>query len=238
MRPGTAHRRSYRRINGLSALTWALVVFFVVVACSIPVGGEASPLDPDENAAVVYGSGTTTTTEPPEETAINLRLFFIDGNNKLESVIRPLDEPTIGEVLDALQDGPTNEEQTEFEPSGGLRNALPAGLDPQNQPRPEGSSVLAINVSDEAGLRAIGNEDPEQAEFIYSQIVCTLTGLNLRSGDSITGVEFYDSQGQIQIVDANRTPIEGPARASDFNECLTASAEAEAGEESTSTTEA
>ncbi len=210
-----------RRLLGSVAATAAFVS-----ACSLPVGGEIQTLDADEYSEIVYGLDTTTTTEPQAGTQI--RLYFISDLG-LEQVFRPfLAEPTIPEIVTALQEGPTAGEKAD-DPS--LRTELPAGLNPDPQPREEGQETVIVNVSDEGGLRLLINDNPVKAELVLTQLVCTLTKLNLLSGIPITGVEFHDSQGRIPIVDANRASIEGPARASDFNDCLTQSELGELAEE-------
>ncbi len=215
-RRGSATRRQTRlrapRLMGAAVAAVAVTL----AACSLPVGGEIETLDADEYSDIVYGLDTTTTTEPQAGTQI--RLYFVSDQG-LEQVFRPfLAEPTIPEILTALQEGPTEGEQAE---NPTLRTELPAGLNPNPQPRDEGQETVIVDVSDEGGLRLLINDNPVKAEFVLTQLVCTLTKLNLLSGVPITGVEFHDSQGRIPIVDANRASIEGPARASDFNDCLT-----------------
>ncbi|MDH3300088.1 MAG: GerMN domain-containing protein [Acidimicrobiia bacterium] len=194
----------------------SLAIAVALAACSLPVGEEIEPLDVEEYSDVVYGLDTTTTTEPQAGTQI--RLYFASDRG-LERVFRPfLAEPTIPEILTALQDGPTESEQAE---NPTLRTELPAGLNPNPRTREEGQETVIVEVSDEGGLRLLINDNPVKADLVLTQLVCTLTKLNLLSGIPITGVEFHDSQGRIPIVDANRASIEGPARASDFNDCVT-----------------
>lgn len=220
-----------------SSLGSVIVVALVAAACSLPVGGEVETLEADEYSDIVYGLDTTTTTEPQAGTQI--RLYFVSDRG-LEQVFRPfLAEPTIPEILTALQEGPT---ETELAEDPSLRTELPAGLNPNPRTRDEGQETIVVDVSDEGGLRLLINDNPVKAEFVLTQLVCTLTKLNILDGLPITGVEFHDSQGRIPIVDANRASIDGPARASDFNDCTTqAELDALADEEgeggSTSTTE-
>lgn len=213
-RPATLNRHHLRAPNLLGAA--ALAAAITLAACSLPVGGEIETLDADEYSDIVYGLDTTTTTEPQAGTQI--RLYFVSDQG-LEQVFRPFQaEPTVPEILTALQEGPTEGEQTE-NPS--LRTELPAGLNPNPQSRDEGQETVIVDVSDEGGLRSLINDNPLKAEFVLTQLVCTLTKLNILDRVPITGVEFHDSQGRIPIVNANRESIEGPARASDFNDCLT-----------------
>lgn len=204
-----------------SSLRWlasAAAVIIGLAACSLPVGEEIEPLNVDEYSDVVYGLDTTTTTEPQAGTQI--RLYFVSDRG-LERVFRPfLAEPKITEILTALQDGPTESEMAD-DPT--LRTELPAGLNPNPRTREEGQETVIVDVGDEGGLRLLIREDPVKADLVLTQLVCTLTKLNILDGIPITGVEFYDSQGRIPIVDANRAAIEGPARASDFNDCVTQS---------------
>ncbi len=206
-----------RRRQWLGAVATAFVVG-AVSACSVPVGGEINTLEGDEWAEVVSGIDTTTTTQPLADEGTTIRLFFYDELGQLHRVFRPfLAEPTIPEILTALQEGPSDAETAEI-PT--LRTELPAGLNPDPQDR-AGQETIVVNVGDEGGLRPLLNDNPAKAEFVLTQLVCTLTTLNLKSGIPITGVEFHDSEGRIPIVDSNRTPIEGPARASNFNDCIT-----------------
>lgn len=194
----------------------ALVLLLLSASCSLPADGEVNQLDIDEYSEIVRGVNTTTTTQPPSGTSI--RLFFYDENSELRRVFRPfLDKPPILEILTALQEGPS---ETELEEIPTLRTELPAGLNPNPLSR-DGNETLIVQVDDEGGLRPLVNENPVKAELVLTQLVCTLTSLNLLSDIPITGVEFHDSQGRIQILDSNGAAIEGPARASDFNDCMT-----------------
>ena len=198
------------------ALALVVASAALAAACGLPVGGEIQTLDTEEYSEVVFGLDTTTTTQPLAGTQI--RLYFISDLG-LEQVFRPFqDEPTIPEILTALQEGPTEEEAAE-DPS--LRTELPAGLNPDPQGRDEGEETIIVRVDDEGGLRLLFNDNPVKAELVLTQLVCTLTSLNLLSGIPITGVEFQDSQGRIPTFNANRESIDGPARASDFNDCMT-----------------
>lgn len=215
-----------------------LAAIVTLSACSLPVGGEINTLDTEEYADVVRGLDTTTTTQPLADEGTQIRLYFLSEQG-LEWVIRPfLAEPTIPEILTALQEGPTDSEMAE-NPS--LGTELPAGLNPNPQPR-DGQETLIVNVDDEGGLRLLMNDNPVKAELVLTQLVCTLTKLNLKSGIPITGVEFHDSMGRVPIFDSNRASIDGPARAEDFNDCQTQAELAELVDdtdvtESTSTTE-
>ena len=211
-------RRMIPRSSRLLAHSAVAMGALLLTSCSIPVGGEIETLDTAEYADIVSGLDTTTTTQPLPEEGTQIRLYFISDGG-LVQVFRPfVSEPNIAEILTALQEGPTEEEMAD-DPS--LRTELPAGLNPVPQGRDAGEETIIVDVSDEGGLQSLFNENPVKAEYVVTQLVCTLTTLNLLSGIPITGVEFYDSQGRIPIVDANSTSIEGPARASDFNDCVT-----------------
>ena len=231
---GEPNRRSASRLipRPISSLVVSLALLGTMIACSIPVDGEVRALDADEYADVVYGLDTTTTTEPPEGEATPIRLFFINDEG-LAWVRRPLLDTKIPEILDALQQGPSQEELVE---DPGLRSGLPAGLNPSPRQRAEGEQTLIVDVDDAANLRTLPSDNPPLAESVFTQMVCTLTKLNLDV--PITGVEFYDSGGRIPVPDTNRSLIDGPAQASDFNDCLTPAEllELQEGEDGTSTT--
>jgi hypothetical protein len=222
----------------------AVVGIAVLPGCSLPANGDVNALDSAEYSDVVFGESTTTTAPPEDdEEARTLRLYYVVGQEGLGDVLRPFAEPNVAEVLDALQQPPSEDEVAEYaalEFEGALHTELPAGLNPRALPRESGSSVLGIEVDDESNLRTMPNEAPTQAEFVFSQLVCTLTSLNLKSGDKITEVEFYDSAGRIPIVDSNRSLIvDERAGRSDFRDCETVKdrREAAADAESTATTE-
>jgi len=220
-----------------------LAIAVAITSCSLPVGGEVNALDSEEYSDIVFGVSTTSTTTPPAEEATALRLFYVVGEGGLGDVVRPLATATIPEVLVALQQSPTEDEIADYadEFEGPLRTALPAGLNPSLRSWETASTLATILVDDEGELRTMPDEAPAQAESVFSQIVCTLTGLTFKSGAEITEVEFYDSLGQIPIVDANRTRIPddraGPA---DFRDCETVRQRRDAAaeqSESTTTTE-
>jgi len=223
-----------------------IALLLIVGSCGLPVDGEVQALDADEYPEVVFGTTTSTTTAPQDENETErLELYFVVGEG-LGKVRRPFAEPLIDVVLAALQQSPFESEVAEFAAEGfedPLQTALPAGLNPKVLSREPGSSLLAIEVEDEGNLRSMPVENPTLSLLVFSQIVCTITDLDLVSGDNITQVEFHDSTGPIDIVDASGSLIaDGRAGRADFDDCQTvrdqreAAAEAEADAESTTTT--
>jgi len=234
--------------RGRLAKLIVVAVAFLSIAgsCGLPVDGEVQVLDADEFPEVVFGTTTSTTTPPQEEDDTErLELYFVVGEG-LGKVRRPFTEPLIDVVLAALQQSPFESEVAEFAAEGfedPLQTALPAGLNPRVLSREPGSSLLAIEVDDEGNLRSMPVENPTLSLLVFSQIVCTITDLDLVSGANITQVEFHDSTGPIDIVDASGSLIaDGRAGRADFDDCQTvrdqreAAAEAEADAESTTTT--
>ena len=223
-----------------------IVLLLITGSCGLPVDGEVQVLDADEYPEVVFGTTTSTTTPPQDENETErLELYFVVGEG-LGKVRRPFSEPLIDVVLAALQQSPFESEVAEFAAEGfedPLQTALPAGLNPRVLSREPGSSLLAVQVDDEGNLRSMPVENPTLSLLVFSQIVCTITDLDLVSGDNITQVEFHDSTGPIDVVDASGSLIaDGRARRADFDDCQTvreqreAAAEAEADAESTPTT--
>ena len=224
----------------------ATTVTILGAACSLPVNGEVRALDQEDFDDVINGVPTSTTVALDEDELTPIRLYFVVGQEGLGLVFRPLTETRISDVLAALEAQPTEDEIAEYEAEfqATLQTLLPADLNATPRARDEGSSLVQIEVNDEGVLRSMTEQNLGRAAFVFSQIVCTLTNLNLE--DPIDSVEFYDAEGPIPIIDADlsRIPDQRAATRGDFRECETLrdrreaaeAAEAEAEGETTSTT--
>ena len=219
-------------------LVAVVLALLLVSACSLPVDEEVRTLPAEDFEEIVQGGATTSTTTPPEGTPI--ALYFVVGQEGLGEVTRPLEDSGVDQILAALQQSPTEEEIAAYAGDGNLRTALPPELNPTPRQREPGSTLLQIDVADAGNLRELQNDAETTAVFVLSQIVCTVTRLNLET--PIEQVEFWDSTGRLRIIDSDLSVIDGDrASRANYRDCETvrerraAAAEAEA--EETTTTE-
>ncbi len=213
-----------------------LVLAGLASACGIPVSGEVQYLAQDDRQELLQG--TTSTTLPPAtggSTTIDIGLFFIGPDDKLERVIRQYPEaPKVNEVLADLEAGPLPAEIDQFEDLGTLQSLLPAGLSPVLGSRDEERGVQQVIVNPEAELRERLEEDLVTGRLIVSQIVCTILEVGLTN---VTGVEIYDGEEAIPLSDNAAQPIIGPAMLEDFDNCTTGTQERQLLEEADADTE-
>jgi PAS domain-containing protein len=219
-----------------------LAACLLAAGCGIPVSTpEALPQEGRED--LLQGTTTTTTIVAEAET-VEFSLFFIDPDDKLETIERPyaVGAP-VNVVLADLEQPPQPEEQpSEDQEIGLLRSLVPEGLNAtllEETPADEARGVRIIQVAPEAQLRQTLDESPIQARLIVSQVVCTFLGI---APEGTVGVEIVDDQGEIQLTDNAAQLITGAATEEDFGDCKTGTEERleqleaaaeEAGEEST-----
>ncbi len=204
-------RRVPRLIVGIG---FSLIVFGPA-GCGLPEQERAEVIE--DVPADVRAVDATPNTVPAKEVdaaPFSLVLYWHEGNQgRLIRVARPWEaQPTPEEALTQLIKGPTGQEREEtagvefFGPDTGLTDAELA-------PVLEGpvDGVIKVTVGG-VGFRELPNKANVGAE-----LVCTLTEL-----DGIDGVVVYDAQPEpINLVGSNAESIEGPARRSNFGDCVT-----------------
>ncbi len=177
----------------------------LAAGCGIPTQGEARAIEDPPVALFEPLPTTTSTSLPDRDTIYRLRLYWhTDGG---ELVVRERIygvSPTLSEALDELSAGPRTNELAE-DPSTFYGVKFSPSVNPRQDNVENG--VAYILVSDD--FRA-----EENRRLAAAEIVCTALQFN-----RVDAVIIRDSQGEIPVTDINANPIEGPADASDFDNC-------------------
>ena len=153
-------------VVGLAALLGALV------SCGIPLDdGPREITDRDVRELV---RPTTTTTQPaPDGGVIRRVAYYFVRDGGLVEVEAQATDPTIGNAVDLLLDGPTEEQAAD-----GLTTSLPPGT--ELLALRQRGSVVTLNLSSD--LRNIGSTAETEA---YAQLAYTVLGT-----DGVNRVHF------------------------------------------------
>lgn len=115
--PTSSHPTSSHRPSALVVLVVAAVLVVAVASCGVGDTGSASKIDSDNVPFGLLDETTGTTLSPQDGQAATIYLARAD---LLVPVVRTLSPPIgVGELIDALNRGPTDEETR-----AGLRSAL------------------------------------------------------------------------------------------------------------------
>ncbi len=197
------------RRSSLFAWTTMLLIGGLTTACGIPAEDTAQIIDEPRPELFETVPETTSTTQPPGA-AVNLRLYWHTDRDILVVVNRAYSEsPSIQEALDVLTQGPSLEEQGR-NPTTFIQRKFNVSLAPRYLSLNIETGEAVIQVADEALFR----EDSDR-RIAASEIVCT--ALQFRNIDSIT---IVDSLGTIPLTDLDAEPIDGPAMAVHYDDCM------------------
>ncbi len=174
----------------------------LAASCGVPVDSEPIALDTESLPPGL--SSTTTTTLPEEEpTGIEIALFLIGEDGRLDAVDRsfatPVTSQAVVEALIAAADEPELVEQQQ------LVSAIPSTTTVLGVERME--NILVVNLGEE-GFAEI--TEPEQRLRAVAQFVYTLTGLE--SVDAI----LFEIAGERRQVPTDGDPTEEPVDREDF----------------------
>ena len=187
------------------------VAMAIAAACGIPTGQSAQVEEfPDDLLEQL--PPTTAISEPqPESDAVLLSLYFHNDSGQLVRVRRAGSEsPPINIALQSVVDGPTEEEQRAFAPAGVIVAQLPSNLNPRVSFIDDDDGTAYITVADEADFR----NDPDRL-LAAAELVCTAVQFV-----RVDGVYIEDSKDIIPLTDLDARPIDGPANASHYENCL------------------
>lgn len=218
--PDQARPRLVRR----TALV-ATAIALLLAACGIPVS-EPEALSTEGREDLLLGTTTTTTIVDPART-VQFQLYFLNPEDKLETIERTyVDGASINEVLeDLVGQPPQPDEQPDNEETGLLRTAIPDGLTAtllDETPAQAAIGIRVIQINPEAQLRASLDEAPDQARLGVKQLVCTFLGV---APDGTVGVELHDDQGELPLTDDAAQPFSGAATEERFGGCITGTQE-------------
>lgn len=183
-------------------LTLLVLAAALAGSCGVPVDSQPIALDP---ASLPPGlSSTTTTTLPAEEpSGIEIALFLVGENGRLEAVDRSFAATVttqgVIEALIAAADDPELVEEQQ------LVSAIPSTTTVLGVERTD--DTLVVNLGDQ-GFAEI--TEPEQRLRAVAQFVYTLTGLE--SVDAI----LFEIDGERRQVPTDGDPTEEPVNREDF----------------------
>ncbi len=200
----------------------AVALVLATTSCGL-TGQEKAELIAAENVDYELLGTTTSTTSTTivDEPSFQVSLFWhTAGTNALRRVDRGRDsEPTPGQTLLELAAGPTT---AEVESNPDLQSRLDPSMEPELfGPDDQGLYRVRIQQSVDEALT------PDQA----AEIVCTITQFEAISAVLIVGAD--DTPFSLSGVGA--VPIAGPARPSDFADCVETAPPTEDGEGTTTT---
>ncbi len=180
-----------RSILGPVAAAAALAV--LAGACGVPTDDEVELIETDEFTALTTPSPVENSDaiDPFPVIGTEFDLFFVNENQLLEPVTRTFpDGTTQPELLDALVEGPSADEQSDA--------VLVTRLQPVADPRivRNDDGTMVIRVTDEADLRS-----DENLRDIFGQIICTMGPLV-----GVDRVTLEDSEGAIPFSPGDGAP--------------------------------
>lgn len=207
----------------LATRVWQILALaalaLVPVACALPVDDEPRDLSLAEHAELIGGETTTTTTNQLVLDTTNVVLYFVGADGQLRTVRRAVAEPNVKQILDELENQPTEVELEEFpDLISRLNPAFEAKtlgrLDRENEP-----GLLTIEVS--PLLQEVASNDSRQAREAVTQMVCTITNLTFIDNPiPISSVAIIDTAGNpLSITDDEASAVDSPFSNSDFNDC-------------------
>lgn len=193
-----------RRVPGW--LASGAVVSLLVTACAIPTDNAATPITSVPYDLLISSSSTPSTAAAPPDAEYELAPVWAIGDAIFPVIRAFVERPTLNDALLILIEGPSPAEREEFD---GLETLVKPSLNAQI-PDPPADGILTVTIDEETGL-----QDPQVRQVIVAQLVCTFLAF-----DTVEGVIFKDTAGEIvPLTDFASTTIDGPARASHFNEC-------------------
>lgn len=191
------------------------VAKWVALLCALLLVAGACGLQEEEQAELIeevqydlLGTTTSTTSTTVVDTPIFPVFFFwhTAGDNRLRQITRTLAErPSAAQVLTELVDGPLAED---LEQNPDLQSRLDPSMEPQISQVDGGTYQIQITWPAEDGLTT------EQA----AEFVCTAT--QFAEIDAITIVNNDEEPFTFTLSGAGAVPIPGPARTTDFGECI------------------
>lgn len=204
------------------------IVAFVLAACGVPAEEQARTLGtPPFDLLTSSTTVPTATTVPPEE-GFSLRLYWVTPDEQVtpgEPLGLP-EAPTFQTVLNLLTEGPpvpegttdgssttTTAEGEEPAPPP-LRTYITEGLKPETEGTEEALGPVVVNV--DGGVLDIlvadrfrdeASAQPARFRLGIAQVVCTVTQF-----DNVHTVRFFDSRGQLTLVNLDAITIEVATR--------------------------
>lgn len=218
MRPSTRTRR----LDATRAALLAMVAAVLAGACGVPTDSEARSLGtaPFDLLSTTTSSAQATTV-PPEE-GFEITLYWVNPDDQIvpgETFGLP-GEPSFQQVIDLLVAGPPGSGSG---PSGstspaepGLRTYVTEALNPGDDENGGQTGTGPLVTRAEGGrldllvddrFRDESQATPTRFRLAIAQVVCTVTQFR-----NVDEVRFFDSRGQLTLVNLEQLPIEVATR--------------------------
>jgi len=182
----------------------SVAMAFTLTACGLESEQAAEVLEEVQFDLLATSTSTTSTTMP-ESPVFPVQFYWhTAGDNRLQAISRDKEvRPSAGETLRELVQGPTQED---LEANLNLQNRLDPSMEPQLFQIEDSTYQIQINWPIDEALTI------EQA----AEFVCTAA--QFAEIDAVTIVNLDGEQFTLSGTGA--VAIAGPARASDFNDCI------------------
>ena len=170
-----------------------LSLLLLASACGVPTDSDVELIDAEGFAALTdpEDSDSTGATTPLLVEGDEFALYFINGNQELQSVVRPFaDGTTQADLVQALVSGPTEDERA----AAVLVTRLQPTAAPQIIRNEDGT--MTILVADAAEVR-----NDENLRDIFGQLVCTMGRLV-----GVARVAVEDAEGPIPFSPGDGEP--------------------------------
>ena len=200
-----------------------------VAGCGVPSSGDAQTLGTPPFGLLTSSTAPAAPTTVPPEEGFRLTLYWVSPDFQIvpsEPIGLP-EAPTFQTVLDLLTVGPplaegaddttttTPSASTDTTASQALRTFITEGLNPEGdevEPAAVGPLIMAVDggtvdvlIADR--FRDESGATPQQFRLGIAQVVCTLTQF-----PNAEAVRFFDSRGQLPLVNLESSTIEVATR--------------------------
>jgi spore germination protein GerM len=185
------------------ALAFALLVSLVAGGCGLP-DDDRPRLIAEGDAPIDLAPTSQTTDTTPEDAENRVNVFFIDEDDRLQSVRRSVGQATVDEAITALLRG-----VVEDDPDG-LTTAIPPATQLRGPSTLDGD-VLTVDLTPaaaEGGIQSVAGEVQIQA---FAQLVQTATALS-----GIRRVRFLVDGAPIQVLTGSGAQTQDPVGRSDY----------------------
>jgi hypothetical protein len=197
----------------------------LVASCGVPTEDGTRTLGTPPFGLLTTSTTVPPTTVPPGE-GFRLTLYWVTPDDQIVPG-KPIGlpgGPTFQQVVDLLVEGPPRDTAVPDDPHSAttttspatLRSYITEGLNPEPDGaqhaaagplvREVANGVLDLLVDD--SFRQTSQETPTRFRLAIAQVVCTVTQF-----ENVDTVRFFDSEGQLKLVNLQQIPIEVATRA-------------------------
>jgi Sporulation and spore germination len=202
-----------------------VAVALALIGCGVPSDRDARTLGTPPFGLLTTSTTTSATTVPQDEDGFPLTLYWVTADDQIvpgEPIGLP-ERPNFQQVIDLLAQGPpldsaSGGSSTPTSPTSGLsadtplRTYITEGLNPESEDATrQAVGPLVVQVKDDGTLDVLVDDrfrdesqaTPTRFRLAIAQVVCTVTQF-----ENVDEVRFFDSRGQLTLVNLDQNPIE------------------------------